>query len=98
MTPDLMGILQRLRNRVVEAAYALLCLCTAPGTASVGNSIIDLDAAFSGSAEDLGGRDGEGEDVGTVGGIDGVGGEVLFGLEGGKGLVARWMDGWMGGQ
>lgn len=54
---------------------------------------MDLDTAFPGSAEDLGGRDGEGEDVGAVSGVDGVGGEVLLGLEGGKGLVTWWMDG-----
>lgn len=78
MTPDLMSILQRLCNRVVETAGAFLCLCTALCPGSVGNSIIDLDAAFPGSAEDLGGRDGEGEDVGAVCGVDGMGGEVLF--------------------
>jgi hypothetical protein len=75
MTPNLMCILQRLCDRVVESAF-FLC-------SSSGNGIVDLDAAFAGGSEDLGGGDGEGEDVGAVRGVDGVEGEVLLRLHGG---------------
>lgn len=73
MTPDLMRALQRLRNWVVEAADPLLCLCRS-------YCVVDLDATFAGGSEDLGRADGQCEDVGLVGGVDGVRGEVLFGL------------------
>ena len=91
MTPNLVSILQRLCDRVVESSF-FLC-------GSSGHGVVDLDAAFAGGSEDLGGRDGEGEDVGAVRGVDGVQGEVLFRLCGAGELLVvglhMWRVGWI---
>jgi hypothetical protein len=41
-----------------------------------------LEGGGAGRGQQAGGRRGEGEDIGRVGGVDGVGGEVLLGLAG----------------